>query len=122
MCFGAQRNRLIEKVLLSTYSICFGREIRKLIFNYAFLSGGLLTAFWRKRGLGCQTLDGKDCILNCINKRRKTICTLSTSSPENMTLLYSNNKSSDQDARPHSLISTFVISFLKSMITKLATC
>ena len=24
MCFGAQKNRLIEMVLLSTYNICFG--------------------------------------------------------------------------------------------------
>ena len=38
---GAQKNRLIETVLLSTHSICFGREIRKIIFSYAHLSGGL---------------------------------------------------------------------------------
>ena len=30
---GAQKNRLIETVLLSTHNICFGREIRKFIFN-----------------------------------------------------------------------------------------
>ena len=37
---GAQRNRLIETVLLSTHNICSGWEIRKLIFTYncAFLS------------------------------------------------------------------------------------
>ena len=29
---GAQKNHLNEMVLLSTYNICFGREIRKLIF------------------------------------------------------------------------------------------
>ena len=29
---GAQKNRLIETVLLSTHNICFSREIRKLIF------------------------------------------------------------------------------------------
>ena len=41
MCFGAQKNRLNETVLLSTHNICFGREIRKIIFSYALLSGGL---------------------------------------------------------------------------------
>ena len=35
---GAQKNRLIETVLLSTHNICFGWEIIKLIFHYAFLS------------------------------------------------------------------------------------
>ena len=39
---GAQKNRLIEMVLLSTHNICFGLEIRKIIFSYAHLSGGLL--------------------------------------------------------------------------------
>ena len=29
---GAQKNRLIESVLLSTHNICFGLEIRKLVF------------------------------------------------------------------------------------------
>ena len=29
---GAQKNRLVETVLLSTNTICFGWEIRKLIF------------------------------------------------------------------------------------------
>ena len=39
ICFlGAQKNRLIETVLLSTHNICFGfREIRKLIFNVILL-------------------------------------------------------------------------------------
>ena len=35
---GAQKNRLIETVLLSTHNICFGWEIRKLFFRYALLS------------------------------------------------------------------------------------
>ena len=30
---GAQKNRLIETVLLSTHNICFGWEIRKLNFR-----------------------------------------------------------------------------------------
>ena len=38
---GAQKNRLIETVLLSTHNICFGREINKVVFQYALLSGGL---------------------------------------------------------------------------------
>ena len=32
---GAEKNRLIETVLLSTLNIFFGQEIRKLMFNYA---------------------------------------------------------------------------------------
>ena len=36
--FGAQKNRLIETVLLSTHNICFGREIRKLNFCYTLLT------------------------------------------------------------------------------------
>ena len=38
---GAQENRLIETVLLSTHNICFGWEIRKLNFWYALLTKGL---------------------------------------------------------------------------------
>ena len=41
MCFGAQKNRLIETVLLSTHNICFDEEMRKMLFNYALLSGGM---------------------------------------------------------------------------------
>ena len=33
---GAQKNRLIETVLLSTHNIYFGQEIRKLNFHFAF--------------------------------------------------------------------------------------
>ena len=36
---GAQKNRLIEIVLLSTHNICFGSEIRKIIFKCALLAG-----------------------------------------------------------------------------------
>ena len=35
---GAQKNRLIETVLLSTHNICFVWEIRKLNFRYALLT------------------------------------------------------------------------------------
>ena len=40
---GAQKNRLIETVLLSTHNICFGWEIRKIIFSYLHISGSLDT-------------------------------------------------------------------------------
>ena len=42
---GAQKNRLIETVLLSTNNICFGWEIRKLFFWYALLTKGLISQF-----------------------------------------------------------------------------
>ena len=35
---GAQKNRLIETLLLGTHNICFGWEIRKLNFRYALLT------------------------------------------------------------------------------------
>ena len=38
---GAQKNRLIETVLLSTHNICFGWEMRILFFCYALLTKGL---------------------------------------------------------------------------------
>ena len=37
----AQKNHLIETVLLGTHNICFGWEIRKVIFKCTLLSGGL---------------------------------------------------------------------------------
>ena len=37
---GAQQNRLIETVLLSTHNICFEWKFKKIIFQYALLSGG----------------------------------------------------------------------------------
>ena len=42
MCFGAQKKRLIETVVLSTNNISFGWEIRKINFSYALLSGSLI--------------------------------------------------------------------------------
>ena len=36
--FSAQKNSLIEMVLLSTHNICFGLEIRKIFFRYALLT------------------------------------------------------------------------------------
>ena len=40
---GAQKNRLIETVLLSIHNICFGPEQKKIVFQYILLSGGLLS-------------------------------------------------------------------------------
>ena len=40
---GALKNHLIEMVLLSTHNICFGWEIRKLIFRYTLLTKVLKT-------------------------------------------------------------------------------
>ena len=37
MCLGAQKNRLIETVLLSTHNICFGCE--NIILNSTLLFG-----------------------------------------------------------------------------------
>ena len=50
ICFGcailgAQKNRLIEKVLLSTNNICFGCAIRKIVLYYTLLSGDLSDIF-----------------------------------------------------------------------------
>ena len=44
MALVAQKNCLSETVILSTHNICFGREIRKIIFRYAPLSGGLISS------------------------------------------------------------------------------
>ena len=38
ICFGAQKNRLIETVYLSTHNICFDSEMRKLFLNAFVLS------------------------------------------------------------------------------------
>ena len=43
---GAQKSRLIETVLLSTHNICFGWEIKKIIFQYTLLSGGLVPGIY----------------------------------------------------------------------------
>ena len=42
---GAQKNRLIETVLLSTHNICFGWEIRKLYCWHALLTKVLMDLF-----------------------------------------------------------------------------
>ena len=38
---GAQKNRLIERDLLSTHNLCFGWEIRKLFSCFTRLTKGL---------------------------------------------------------------------------------
>ena len=40
---GAQKNCLIETVLLSTHNMCFGPEIRKFIFDYMPLNTAAIT-------------------------------------------------------------------------------
>ena len=55
---GAQKNRLIETVLLSTHNTCFGWEIRKQIFQYAILSGGLTSTVISCTGLNRQSTWG----------------------------------------------------------------
>ena len=45
--FCAQKNHLMETVLLSTGNLCFGSETRKLIFWYTLLTKGL----WYQRDL-----------------------------------------------------------------------
>ena len=42
-CVVGAQMRLSETVLLSIHNICFGWEIRKLIFNHVLLSRGVLT-------------------------------------------------------------------------------
>ena len=49
MCLGAQKNRLIETVLLSTHNICFGREIRKKIQLRALIWGPVLSPLCSKK-------------------------------------------------------------------------
>ena len=44
MFLDAQKNLLIETVLLSIHNICFCREIRKLMFWYVLLTKGLAFA------------------------------------------------------------------------------
>ena len=39
----ALKNRLIERFILSTNNICFGKEIRKIFFNYTLLTRGKLS-------------------------------------------------------------------------------
>ena len=46
MCLGAQKNRLIEAVNLSTRKICFGCELKKIVFQYTLLSHGSAVAQW----------------------------------------------------------------------------
>ena len=50
---GAQKNCLIETVLLSTHNICFGWEIRKLFFWYALLTKGLDKAIFIREQIQC---------------------------------------------------------------------
>ena len=42
IALGAHTNSLIEMVILSVIDICFGGQMRKLTFDEALLSGGLV--------------------------------------------------------------------------------
>ena len=42
VCLGAQKNCLIETVLLNTHNIYFGCEITKIVFHITLLSGDLI--------------------------------------------------------------------------------
>ena len=59
--YGAQKNRLIETLLLSTRNICFSWKIRNLIFNFTLLSGGL-------------ALSKLTCMLVLPNSHKLTLC------------------------------------------------
>ena len=48
MCLGAQKSRLIETVLLSTHNICFGREIKKIVFQYTLIWRPITVSFDRQ--------------------------------------------------------------------------
>ena len=48
-------------------------------------------------------------------------CVIWASTRENLSLVFANNKGADQPVHPHRLISPFVIRFLQSVISKLAT-
>ena len=43
--FGAQKNHLIETVLVSTHNICVGWEIRELFFLSAFFTKGFVFSY-----------------------------------------------------------------------------
>ena len=51
MFLDAQKNRLIETVLLSTHNMCYGWEMRKIIFEYTLVSGGLISRTHQFSGL-----------------------------------------------------------------------
>ena len=55
---GAHKNHLIETFLLSTHSICFDQEMRKMIFNYVLLSRGLIVF------IGSSAVKGHQCGFN----------------------------------------------------------
>ena len=107
---------------MSTHIICFGREIRKLVFNYAHLSRASFILYWFFRHVRLSSL---------LHKYGEKICEASGEqsadptgfSPlegsltqvdkviffhdkmglevRKMTSLYSNNKAAGQPAHPH---------------------
>ena len=67
---GALKNRLVETVVLSTHNICFGWGIRKIIFSYALLSGGLDCFSWwyPDMTVGAQISDTCDYIFKILRR------------------------------------------------------
>ena len=65
-----QNNYLLEKALLSAHNIYFGTEIRKMIVNYALLSGGLISLIRMRSNILAKTGSG-----NC-QRRYKNIMAL----------------------------------------------
>ena len=54
---GNLKTRLIETVLLSTHNICFGREIRKIVFNDALVPGHIVQLVTSLTADMCLTAD-----------------------------------------------------------------
>ena len=62
---GAQKNRLIQTVLLSTHKIYFGREI-KTVFNYTLLSVALpQPTFLAGQRSAFGNMSGYRCVSDC---------------------------------------------------------
>ena len=57
-CFGAKKNRLIDKVLLNAYKLFLGREIGKMILNYSLLTRNMFYIYSLKQYISCFTFDG----------------------------------------------------------------
>ena len=99
---GAQKNHLIETVLLSTHNICFGSEIRKIFSVNTLLMIGLH--------------------INSARANIRVSVFYMGFHTRNLSLLPANNKSIDQPGLPCRLISAFVIHYLKSIVVILAPC
>ena len=59
-------------------------------------------------------------VLNQVTVGAECVRSIWTWMCENLTLLYANNKGTDQPAHTHSLVSPFVIHYLSSVVVNLA--